>query len=135
MKQKLFTRNRIILGLLVLSVIANLVLTVCLFYTKSPKSVVGTYTYGQMPMSETGYCLFNLEGRYAIWKEDEMLEEGTYREWGDGTCELTPDNGGEVGYAVFDGDGTVYHFDRLNGTPVSYKRIYYRPIYINVDPF
>lgn len=134
MREKRSGKISIIITVLVISLAANIILSICLANGKSEKPIRGTYCTGNGPTDTNQYIVFEQNGVYGMYRQFESLEKGSYEPEGrDMIYLLSPSGDMHSECIVYDGADTIYIYNLSENQLEVYERISEEAVYVNVD--
>lgn len=134
MKVQSVKMRYIVVGVLVISLLSNFVLSIYTIYGKQKKPIIGTYCTGNGLEETDKYIVFERTGVYNIYRQFQTYEKGTYKAEGEDNVYMLSSSGNMyLKYIVYNGKDEIYIYNYVESGIEVYKRISNQPIYINTN--
>ena len=95
--------------------------------------VAGTYCTGEQVSASAEYYVFEQDGGYCRYRQNQMLERGSYVQTREEIYTLTCETAEPRELQVICREGRIYRCG-LDGAIAVYDRISDVPVYLNVEP-
>ena len=123
-----------VLGGLLLLALAVIVVQQCYIQKGMPEGgVAGTYCTGEQVSASAEYYVFEQDGGYCRYRQNQMLERGSYVQTREEIYTLTCETAEPRELQVICREGRIYRCG-LDGAIAVYDRFADVPVYLNVEP-
>lgn len=125
----------VILVLLAISFCINIFFITYTCYknsSASDKPIVGTYCTSNGPSGNGIYFCFERDGNYVIYKQFNVIENGTYKKENNNIYLLKKSGNDKSQYIIYNDNDSIHYVDSSNNVTY-FSRIGDIPTYINVQ--